>query len=412
MVLLLARLLLVAGAALAAGCVGVPRPDASWWTYQANFLRTASAAAEFRPPLVLAWQLEPVADLGSADMPPVFGRAKVFSSAGLNPGITRAVSLSGEVLWSFQTGPADPVSLTQYGSLAVANGRVYGVFNDYSLFEGHAMALRESDGTVAWSRTLPEAIIMYSPLIVQDAMAVTTQGSGGHSTIWLLRNTDGSPHWSLEIDDDQYLMAAPSVNIGLMLFSGVQALHAIRLNRQRAWRYDYGGRLWVWYPLVLPRANPEAPAVVVVAGVQWLDAPVPGADTVEVHAVDGRTGMRLWRKTRPVDFTNNYSYALPAGDTLVLLAGTHVWAVRASDGELLWERRVPRRLEFAPALAGDILYFTDGVALNAWHAGTGDEAWSLPLPVPAPLTRGAIAIDQGLLVVSHGKGMLAFRRAP
>jgi outer membrane protein assembly factor BamB len=396
-------------ASLTIACTGVARPASRWWTYQADFLRTGSTATPFPPPLELAWNA-PFVETGSASRPPVFGSQKVFSTVGMNPGTTRALTLAGAPLWSFQATVPGGSSFHQRGSLVVADTRVYGAFERYDEApRGRIVALRETDGSVLWTQDLPSIPIATTLVAYTSVLATTSDGS--RLTLHSLRAGSGQVEWSQTIDDDDEAFAAPAIGVGMILLPGRRALHAFRTTGQRAWRFQFADRLFVSHPTTIPRASPEEQPMAVVAGVVRNDAAPPHDDEIVLHAINARTGQALWTKRRTVDYTNNSVFAAATGERIILLTGTHVFAVRTSDGEQLWARRVPTRLQFSPALASDVLYFTDGQTLLAWNAADGTSIWSAALPVTSPLWQGGIAIDQGLLVISHDGGLLAYRRA-
>lgn len=123
-----------------------------------------------------------------------------------------------------------------------------------------------------------------------------------------------------------------------------------------------------------------------------------------VYALSARTGRLLWRKRTPGTY---FSSPIAAGSGIVVSANTDgvVRAFRIRDGRRLWVRKV-NRVNAAPAVAGGTVFVQDEYGLSArtgkeiWAANGGGSAFS------------DVALDRRrVYVASHCGAAKAFERA-
>ncbi len=107
-----------------------------------------------------------------------------------------------------------------------------------------------------------------------------------------------------------------------------------------------------------------------------------------IHAVDVGSGRRIWRRETGPDLPLNWGlegwdYGMGslvlAGDTLYVGSGDGaIYALRPTDGELIWRVQTGGRVRATPTVDGDTLYIgdADGV-FHALDRATGRARWRL-----------------------------------
>ncbi|MFE2338584.1 protein kinase [Streptomyces sp. NPDC059431] len=152
-------------------------------------------------------------------------------------------------------------------------------------------------------------------------------------------------------------------------------------------RADEGTTLWTAY-------SDEGAAASELPGVgQLMVSCTADAATVYVEVRrDGTPGARLLAR-EPRDGRVRWWRDLPvagplrsAGPVLVQGAPGDLTALRASTGEILWQRALPSPATRSPAAVGDCLILADDRLVQALHLPTGRPAWSFPRSRPTERT--------------------------
>jgi alcohol dehydrogenase (cytochrome c) len=223
------------------------------------------------------------------------------------------------------------------------NGVAYGWGRIYGATDTDAFALDSKTGKLLWSRGLVrnsgEGIDMvpqvYDHTVLISTVPVNINASykgGALGVVWALDARTGARKWSFNtISDGAKLWGNPKVNSG-------------------------GG---IWYPPAVDRhgrvflsvANP-APFPGTKRYPNGSSRPGPNLYTDSLVALDGKTGKLLWyRQAVPHDL-RDYDLQVPAIVTNLPVRGTKtevvlvggkmgkVFAYRATDGKLLWQRSV------------------------------------------------------------------------
>jgi len=121
---------------------------------------------------------------------------------------------------------------------------------------------------------------------------------------------------------------------------------------------------------------------------------VGGNGFVQAHAQ--QDGVTVWRTE--IEGTVNVLY----WDTGWLIATTDkgvLFAMRAADGKVLWQRNLDAPLQSLPAPAGDRMYLSlKSGALLALTLETGDPIWTVMLPKPG---NGILAVGDRIYIGSQ-----------
>jgi outer membrane protein assembly factor BamB len=277
-----------------------------------------------------------------------------FSSSSDNgPGALYALrATNGSLIWQYKTSNYTTTPL-------VADGVVY-VNSD----GGVLAALRVSDGHQLWKQTL-DANNIQSPQLVNGVLYLTTTKitlpPSAHTTNPLQGAADiGKLLWGT-------LQNAPLVKT-VPLKEGFSSVYAIRASDGAIlWHYamNHGGDSWSsWFS--------------VVNGVVYASDTVPnnGPGTGDLFALQSSNGSELWHDKLNI----SPSGALLANGIIYLNSSSDssgvVYAVRASDGSLVWDYPLAGTLYASPVLDGNTIYTSanNGMAY-ALRADNGKLLW-------------------------------------
>ncbi|MSP12651.1 MAG: zinc-ribbon domain-containing protein [Chloroflexi bacterium] len=203
--------------------------------------------------------------------------------------------------------------------------------------------------------------------------------------LWAFDHDGGKPVWMLGFSS---LLSGPMAWEGLVLM-GTRSGTLFALDgreRHEVYRYRTGG--WVEAaPLLAP--NGRVAYLVATDG--------------SVHAIVPQDGRRLWfrqlqgRLVRPPLATQNHLFI--GGDTGAL------YALRASDGQVLWSNTTPsRQVLCGPgAFDGTYIYVASGQTVMALQPGDGRLIWQTQLP--GRVSTGPLVVDSQVIVACDD-GML------
>lgn len=286
-------------------------------------------------------------------------------------GITYLGSGNGTV-YAFQSSGGKPLwqrHLSGSAALsAVVNQVVYAEASGEN--SDTAYALDAATGAVLWHYTFPTGV-MDLAISGGTVFANDDDPSGAGSTIYALRASDGSLLWryTAQIEIPQPIEAAGGVVYAEgSAPSGVPpqpSLYALRASDGKLlWTYQTGGEF------ALPT---------VANGIAYLAVGDGPLNVVE--AVDSATGKGLWRFTAGADqsFVGRGTIPTVANGVVYVAASSMVYALRASDGHVLW--RASRANTGMPVpewpVVGDgAVYFKDGDSgLAAVRASDGLSLW-------------------------------------
>jgi outer membrane protein assembly factor BamB len=277
------------------------------------------------------------------------------------------------ILWRFSTGR--PI----YSSPALdSDGNVY-----IGSLDGHVYSVKP-DGTQRWKVPLGGAVYG-SPALVPGLGLVV--GADNDQLVALNLET-GAPTWSFKLGpcatgpgsgpDTVRCDADSSVVAGKdgTLYTGGDALYALRPSGQLRWRFDLGGHAF------------SSPAVHPVSGAIFVGSQ---GNTVQAVGPDG-SGRWVFKSRGDCDATP----ALIDNDTLVVGCDDgYLYALGTSDGALKWQVAAQRRrpVRSSPAVdraAGTVIFGADDGQITAvkldgsvaWRHATGGPVRSSPVVDP------------------------------
>lgn len=267
-------------------------------------------------------------------------------------GTVTALQVSdGLLLWRHEGGNVGETSTT------VADGAVllFTLTFDNSAMTVRVEALRASDGSPLWSRTLP----VDTPAPIQLAVvAGILYVSSGADRLDALGARDGSLLW--HFTSRTPFASTPSV-AGGVVYAGTQDGPVYTL------RASDGLPLWQ-----SPSRFPPSPAAPTIAdGMVYLN--LQDGSIAALHASDGTV---LWRSLPPSPLTES-SPLVATGVVYVSALDGSVDALRASDGCLLWRAavHVPGMLPSIIVRGGVISVVTQDGSLDALRASNGSALW-------------------------------------
>ena len=269
-------------------------------------------------------------------------------------GVVTAVRVAdGSLLWRHASRKASEESVTVVDGIAFLAPLVPPGSNDPSVTID---ALRASNGSPLWSRTLPT----HSPESFQFTIAngiVYVESEA--DTINALRASDGSSLW-------HYISRSSIVSL-LSLADGVVYV-GTQDGHLSALRASDGFPLWTH---TLETPSPLSP--IVVDGSLYLSLQDGG---LEVLRAD--TGALLWRYRPNIPALQLYPLPLVMnGDVYVLTQDGHIYAMRSSNGFIAW-RVTLQSTNFLPPMfgTGGVVYVgaVDG-NIDAIRASDGSMIW-------------------------------------
>jgi outer membrane protein assembly factor BamB len=270
-------------------------------------------------------------------------------------GVVTAIRVSdGSLLWRYAGGKTGQESAT------VVDGVVYlapllppGSTDPTVTVE----ALRASDGSPLWSRTLPtDSPASFQFTVVNSVVYVWS----AVERIDALRASDGSLLW--HYTSRTPFVSLPSVADGVV-YAGTEDGHLYAL------RASDGFPLWTYTSL----NPPQSFSPFVADGMVYLNLQSGGLDVLR-----SGTGILLWRYTPRVPALQLFPQTLVAdGVVYTLTQDGHLYALRASDGFTIWRVALHATdLLFPLIVTGGVVYVGafDG-SVYALRASDGSVLW-------------------------------------
>jgi outer membrane protein assembly factor BamB len=229
---------------------------------------------------------------------------------------------SGELVWEYEFRGSGGFEI---GSPAYGGGAVY-----VTTSSRQVLALDASDGTLKWSTTVDDLGLSSSPTLAAGRVLVGT-GSGKLVALWA---SSGAVNWTADISGGVYL-AAPTVHDGVVYIGTDNgSLHAVNIeDGTEVWSKELGGRL---------RGTP----LVVGDRIYAISAIYPGFVATEgyLHALD-MNGDETWNVS--IGPTGS-SPAFVDGKVLVG-SQSGMWAVTL-DGTVAWRYQEAGQISSSPAV--------------------------------------------------------------
>ncbi len=350
---------------------------------------------------------------------------------GFNPAehaLTRANAKRLRRAWAAQAGASIE------GSVAVSDGLVFVGSDD------NVMHAYRSDGSEAWSQALENAkAFVASP--ATDGERVF--GYSSSAVVTALDAPSGDPLWQQRVSSVQgafpgsptvvgqtvyvvpyELVALDSAtgavrwtrpNVGCFICSpavgnGTLFIGAGPASGRRLLALDAatGAPRWSFRPQAGKDFSWSAsPAV---SGGRVFQAAAVGRNrkAYSLYAFAASTGKRLW-KTRVGSsrFLTSSSPAVANGIVYYTSPGGRFYALRASNGKLLWSKAIAPSAS-SPAVAGGVVYFGTGLTMYGLDARTGKTLWHARTTADP----SDPAVAGGTVYVGSGDGITRAYRPP
>lgn len=357
-----------------------------WWTYQSDIEHTGhSRGGVGRSPMLL-WDITPGG--GTSDLtPPVFGAIgdtfRLFLGTGYGDRSLYALSpYTGATLWKFTA----PVDNGFAGAPVAVNDNVFAATLGLT---PTVYALRQATGAVVWQTPLPSTGSRASIAVAAGRVFVNTDAHQLHA----LDELTGAMLWSANTSagtSSQHSSPAIGNKVYVGSDDGLYAFHFA--TGALAWKYTLPAIVGFSSP-VLVSSSTGVPLVL-----------ISTAD-MKVHAVHANTGVGVWTHTSNVSladtslafadgrvFTRNYSGAV---------------ALDVNTGAVVWTQATGLPTK-TPAIAGRVVYYSDGGGVVGLQTSTGAPTWKAP--IPGGTVAGAdMAIALEILIVPNRGHVYAFK---
>ena len=312
------------------------------------------------------------------------------------------------------------------GSVAVSAGLVFVGSDDNVLH-----AYRLLDGSEAWSKPLES----HSAFVASPAeSAGTVYAYSSSSVVTALDAETGDLEWNAIVSDIRGLFpGSPTVSGGRVYVVPYDLVALDASTGQTSWSRPNVG-CFMCSPAVSgtklfigagPASGRKLLALDIATGAlrwsfrpqggtafSWSASPavsggrvfqaayVQGAGTkaYSLYAFAASSGKRLW-KTRvgSSKFLTSSSPAVADGVVYYMSPGSRIYAVRASNGKVLWSRAVATSAS-SPVVAGGVVYVGAGLTVYALDARTGKTLWrghTTADPADPAVTGGTLYIGSG-----------------
>lgn len=281
---------------------------------------------------------------------------------------------TGQEKWKFTADSAVA------SSAAVASGRVF-----FSSYKGTFYAVSFANGKLLWktqfgpdaprsyqneigehSATYDGDFILSSAAVLNDTVVV----GSGDGLVYAFGANSGAPRWKFRTDGR--VRSSPAISNGMVYVGSFDgSLYAIDFKSGRLiWRYDTKGRSLTSADVGYDRRSILS-SPVVSDGVVYI-----GSRDSCLYAVDATKGTLKWVH----DYGGTWAISSPAVRDQVVYMGTadgySVDALRAGDGQELWQFGMPSRVWSSPIVASSELYVTNqSGSLYVVDLTSGKESW-------------------------------------
>lgn len=317
---------------------------------------------------------------------PVVAKGKVFTGSLLGK-VYCLDSMSGALIWSFDTNQSD-----QYSIPSIVNDKLYiGV-------GANVYCLNASFGSLIWNYTTGMGIMGSCPAVVDERVYI---GSPDNN-MYCLDAATGKLVWNYSAN--KFVWSSPIIANGMVYFGShdynIYALNAS--NGEKIWSFKTGlfvdsspaisdGKIYVgssdgrfycldaftgsliWYRITGDRIHGAA---ALVDGKVYF-----GSQDNKTYCLDARTGAVLWTFTTGGHI---FGAAAVADGKVYIGSGDHkVYCLDANSGWLIWSYDTGNYVGMSPAIANGIVYVGSFDVLYAF-VGSPDSPAPTPKPSPTP----------------------------
>lgn len=286
-------------------------------------------------------------------------------------------------------------------SLTIAGGIAYVTTYDNTSDSGSIIALHANNGTLLWYSDIPGS--SYDTPIVENGILYTTayKNNSGSGTIYALRASDGAQLWHTTANTAFYSILTAAN--GILYVSSAQGIAALQAsNGQQLWsdalQGDIASQLLVNGVLYFTATKVSMETSSVSASqmqplsqmrttgnllnrmlpMSFLKQTIPAKEGLSsVYAVRASDGAVLWNYQMSKEYGNNWANWLILANGAVYV-GTYVnqdtsyiYALRSSDGSQLWRQATVQGMSANVFIANGVIYLASYVNDSSVYAGTG-----------------------------------------
>lgn len=311
----------------------------------------------------------------------------------VGPGTLYALRTSdGAQLWRYHT--SDYLS-----ALTIANGIAYTTTYDTVSDSGSIVALRANDGAQLW-HSAAAGSSYEAPFVENGIVYTTAYKNNGPGTIYALRASDGVQLWHKTSNTFFSLLMAANDVLYVSTAQGIAALQAS--NGQQLWSDALNGN--IASPLLLNgvlyftstkvsyqtsdvSTNQVSPLSQIGTANNALRETLPTSFMTQtiplkeglssVYAVRASDGAVLWHYQMSKEYGNNWANWLALDNSMVYV-GTYVnqdtsyiYALRGSDGAQMWRQTIVQGMSVNALVANGVIYLASFVNNSTVYAGSG-----------------------------------------
>jgi outer membrane protein assembly factor BamB len=358
-----------------------------WWTYQNNLEHTGYVPGGMGRSPALRWDVTPGG--GTADLtPPVFGAIgdtfRLFLGTGYGDRSLYALSpYTGATLWKFMA----PVNNGFMGAPVAVNNHVYVATIGLT---PAVYALHQATGAVVWQTPLPSGS-RASVAVALGRVFVNTDAHQLHA----LNQLTGALIWSANTSAGATSQeSSPAIGFNKVYVGSDDGLYAFDFaTGALAWKYTLPAPVGFSSPVIV--SSGAALPLVLISG-----------NDMKVHAVDANTGAGVWTYTSNITLTGT-SVAFADAGVFTRNFGGAV-ALDVNSGVVLWTQAAVGLPTKTPAIAGRVVFYSDGATVFGLETATGAPIWKAP--IPGGTSAGAdMAIALEILIVPNRGHVYAFQ---
>jgi len=244
-----------------------------------------------------------------------------------------------------------------WSSPAVVDGILYigssfspsGIYNSTFHPEGDVFAFNATTGTQVWDYVDPSASIDTSPAVANGVVYFGASTPDGY--FGALNASNGTLLWKITAND---AASSPVIVNGVAYFGTYDNW----VGNVRAWNVTNGDQIW-------------------------------NCTTITINGVSGGVG----------------SSPAVVNDVVYVGSDNHnIYALKASNGERIWNYTAEDSILCAPSVVNGVVYFTDTYNVYALNATVGSRFWSYPT-VPAYVYESSPAVANGMVYVGTVRGV-------
>lgn len=331
------------------------------------------------------------------------GAPLVLASNGVVYILAETTDVGPSTLYALRT--SDGAQLWRYNTsdylsaLTIANGIAYATTYDVVSDGGSIIALRTNNGAPLW-HSAADGSSYDAPIVANGVVYTTAYKNNGPGTLYALRASDGVQLWHKTSSTFFSLLMAANDALYVSTAQGMAALQAS--NGQQLWSDALNGNIAT--PLLLngvlyftstkvsyetsdvstsqiqplSQMGTANTALHETSPMSFMTQTIPLKEGLSsVYAVRASDGAILWHYQMSKEYGNNWANWL-ALDNGTVYVGTYVnqdtsyiYALRGSDGAQMWRQTIVQGMSVNALVANGVIYLASFVNNSTVYAGTG-----------------------------------------